>query len=168
MERLVLYEINGERVAVNTYVRGDFIERWMFKTLINGLFSDNFPAPFVKSFKGQLPCDEALHIIYKNAPLPDGQGIYLSHDPSRVDHRVFRLEVVGYPAGIGGLRMWVMGSLLSLVLTDERHAFPELATATYRPKRIITAKTRNAIVLSWAGEFTDTALELRMSDAPTS
>jgi hypothetical protein len=166
MERLVLDESNGEPVAANSYVRGDFIERWMFKTLINGLFSGNFPAPFVNSFAGQLPGDEDLQIIYRNAPIPHGQGIYLTHDRSRVDHHVFRLEVVGHPTGIVGLRMWVMGSRFSLVLTDERDAFPELATATYRPKKIITAKTRNAIVLSWAGECADTALELRMSDPP--
>src|SRR5262249_29863863 len=148
------------------YVRGDFIERWMFKTLLNGLFSGNFPVPFVNSFAGQLPGNEALQIIYRNARFPKGQGIYLAHDRSRVDHHVFRLEVVGHPTGICGLRMWVMGSLFSLVLTDERDAFPELATATYRPKKIITTTTRNAIVHSWAGEFTDTTLELYISIRP--
>jgi hypothetical protein len=167
-ERLVLDEINGGPIAVNSYVCGDVIERWMLKTLINGLFSGNFPVPFVNSFAGQLPDDEALQIIYRNAPFPKKQGIYLTRDRSRVDHHVFRLEVVGHPTGIIGLRMWVMGLLFSLVLTDERDAFPELAAATYRPKKIITAKTRNAIVLKWAGEFTDTALELHLSDPPTS
>jgi hypothetical protein len=167
MERLVHDEIKGERVEVNSDVCGDFIERWMFKTLINGLFSGNFPAPFVNSFAGQLPYDEALQIIYRNAPFPKGQGIYLAHERSHVDHHVFRLEVVGHPTGIAGLRMWVFGSLFSLVLTDERDAFPELATTTYRPQKLVGATSRNAIVLSWAGEFTDTSLALRMSDPPT-
>jgi hypothetical protein len=166
MERLVLDEINGDPVAANSYIRGDLVERWMCKTLINGLFSGNFPAPFVDSFAGQLPGDEALQIIYRNAALPKGQGVYLTHERLQVDHQVFRLEVVGHPTGITGLRMWIMGSLFSLVLTNERDAFPELATATYRPKKIITVRTRNAIVLSWEGEFTDTALELHISDPP--
>jgi hypothetical protein len=75
MKQPVLDEINGEPVAVNSYVRGDFIERWMFKTLINGLFSGTFPAPFVNSFAGQPPGDEALQIIYRNAPFPQGTGL---------------------------------------------------------------------------------------------
>jgi hypothetical protein len=168
MERLVLDEIKGEPVAVNSYICGDFIERWMFKTLINGLFSGNFPVPFVNSFAGQLPPDEALQIIYRNTPFPNNQGIYLTQDLSRVDHHVFRLEVVGHPTGIVGLRMWILGSLFSLVLTDECDAFPELVTATYRPKKIVSAKTRNAIELSWAGKFSDTALEMSMSNPPNS
>jgi hypothetical protein len=90
---------------------------------------------------------------------PKEQGFYLTHDRSRVDHHVFRLEVVGHPTGIVGLRMWVTGSLFLLVLTDAHDAFPELAAATYRPQKLIAAKSRNAIMLSWAGEFTDTALE---------
>jgi hypothetical protein len=109
-----------------------------------------------------------LLIIFRDAQLKNGQGIYLTPDPSRVDHHVFRLEVVGHPTGVVGLRTWVMGSLFSLVLTDERDAFPELATATYRPPKIITANTRNAIVFSWPGECTDTELELCLSEPPTS
>src|SRR5690606_21132648 len=106
----------------------------------------------------------ALQIIYRNAPLPKEQGLYISHDRSLVDHHVFRLEVVGHSTGIVGLRMWVMGSLFLLVMTDERDAFPELARTTYRPEKIVGEKTQSAIVLSWTGEFTDTALELRLSD----
>lgn len=163
-ERLVVDEANGGPVAYKSYVCGDFIERWMLKTLINGLFSGNFPSPFVIGFASQLPRDEALQIIYRNAPVPNGHGLYIARDRSRVDHHVFRLEVVGHPTGIVGLRMWIFGSLFSLVLTDELEAFPELATATFRPRTIITEKTRNAIVLKWAGKFTDTKLELRMSN----
>jgi hypothetical protein len=166
MERLMVSETNGDPVGANSYGQGDSIERWMFKTLINGLFSGNFPVPFVNTFAGQPPSDEALEIIYRNAPFPKGRGVYLSQDHSRVDHHVFRLEVVGRPTGVVGLRAWVMGSLFLLVLTDETDAFPELATATYRPRKIVTAKTRNGIVLSWAGEFTDAELELRLSDGP--
>jgi hypothetical protein len=64
--------------------------------------------------------------------------------------------------------MWMMGSLYSLVLTEERDAFPELASATYRPRKLITKQTRNAVVFSWEGEFTDIELELRFTDPPMS
>lgn len=165
MERLVVAEDRGEPVAVNTYVRGDLIERWMLKTLINGLFSGNFPVPFVDSFKGQLPPDESLQVIYRNVPLARGAGMYFSHALSRVDHHVFRLEAVGEPAGIVGLRMRVFGSVISLVLKVEVGAFPEIATATYRPRKIVAAKTRNGVVLSWPGEYTDATLELHLSGA---
>jgi hypothetical protein len=166
MERLVLAENKGEPVATNSYVRGDLVERWMFKTLVNGLFSGNFPIPFTDSFAGHLPNDEALQMIFRGAPIPKGQGIYVSHERSLVDHQVFRLEVVGYPQGIAGLRMWMLGSLFSLVLTDEKDVFPELQEATYRPGKLITAKTRNALMLSWPDNFAGETLEIRMSDGP--
>ncbi len=166
MERVVIDEIQGDPVAVNSYVLGDRIERWMYKTLCGGVFSGNFPVPFEHSFEGQLPSDEALQIIFRNSPFPDGEGIYLSHEHSRVDHHVFRLAVVGDPTGIVGLRMWVFGSLFTLVLTGDHTPFPELKTATYRPPMIIAANTRNAIRMSWEGDHSETALQLTFSDNP--
>jgi hypothetical protein len=103
-------------------------------------------------------------MMFRNTPILKGQGLYVSLDRSLLDHHVFRLEVVGYPAGIAGLRMWMFGSLFLLVLTDQQDAFAELERATYRPGRIIAAKTRNAVVLSWPVQVTDTTLTLRMSD----
>jgi hypothetical protein len=167
LERLVQSEHDGEPAARNSYVDGDHVERWMLKTLLNGLFSGNFPAPFTDRFAGQLPRDEWLQVIYRNAALPPGQGLYLSNGLGLVNYQtVFLLEVIGHETGIVGLRMWLFGTLFSLVLTDQRDAFPELAAATYRPAKIVTQKTRNGIVLSWAGDFTDTALEFRMSKTP--
>jgi hypothetical protein len=167
LERLVRSEHDGEPVAQNSYVNGDLIERWMFKTLLNGLFSGNFPAPFTESFAGQLPPDEWLNMIYRNMPLPPGQGLYVSSGLGQVNYKtVFLLEVVGQPTGIAGLRMSMFGSLFSLVLMDQRDAFTELTAAVYRPAKIVTEKTRNAIVLSWAGHSTDTTLEYRLFDKP--
>ena len=167
MERLVRSEHDGEPAAQNSYVNGDFIERWMLKTMYNGVFSGNFPIPFAPNFAGQLPPEDGLQVIYRNAPFPTGWGVYLFGEHAHIDHDVFQLEAVGHPTGVIGLRMWLFGSLFTLVLTDEHDAFPELATATYRPKKIVTAKTRNGIVFSWAGEFTDETLELRMFDTPS-
>jgi hypothetical protein len=141
----------------------------MLKTLLDGLFSGNFPASFAQSFAGQLPPDEWLQIIYRNASFPPGQGMYVSNGLGQVNYRtVFLLEVMGHQTGIVGLRMWMFGTLFTLVLAEEseRDAFPELATATFRPAKIVSQKTRNGIVLSWAGSLTDTTLELRMSDKP--
>jgi hypothetical protein len=166
MERLVLDENKGDPVAVNSYVSGDFIERWMLKTMCGGLFSGNFPVPFVNSFEGQLPTDHCLHILFRNVPFPAGQGLYVDHELSHVDHHVFRLTVVGDPTGIVGLRMWVFGTRFMLVLTDDHASFPELVEATYRPAKIITANTRNAIIMSWVGDRSGTALELRLFDNP--
>ena len=166
MERLVRSEHDGEPAAQNSYVNGDFIERWMLKTLYNGLFSGNFGVPFIEDFTNQLPPENGLRTIYRDEPFPPGWGLYMSGDQSRIDHHVLQVLAVGHPTGIVGLRMWLFGSLFTLVLTDEHDVFPELATATYRPKKIVTAKTRNGIVFSWAGEFTDETLELRMSETP--
>ncbi len=165
-ERLVLDDITGDRVDCKYFVNGDHIERWMLKTLSNGLFSGNFPVPFVNSFAGQLPPDADLHTIFRNAPFPPGRGLYITHDQSHIDHHVFRLAVVGDPSGIVGLRMWVFGSLFTLVLTDANTPFPELANATYRPAFTITAKHRNVISMSWAGDHSDTALQLAFDDIP--
>ncbi|MCI0739689.1 MAG: hypothetical protein L0Y72_11635 [Gemmataceae bacterium] len=169
LERLVQSEHDGGPIARNDYITGDLVERWMLKTLLNGLFSGNFPAPFAESFARHFPPDEWLQMIYRNAPFPPGQGVYVSNGLGQVNYRtVFRLEVIGHQIGIVGLRMWMFGTLFTLVLTEasERDAFPELATATYRPAKIVSQKTRNRIVLSWAGSSTNTVLELRMSDKP--
>lgn len=167
MERLVQSEHDGKPVAVNSYLCGDSIERWMLKTLLNGLYSGNFPVPFTEGFAGQLPPDDWLQVIYRNVGLPPGLGLYVSAGLGIVNYKtVFLLEAVGNPTGIIGLRLWLFGSLFTLVMNDHRDAFPELASATFRPKRIVTQKTRNAIVLKWAGDFTDETLELRMSDKP--
>jgi hypothetical protein len=169
LERLVQSDHDGGPIARNDYITGDLVERWMLKTLINGLFSGNFPAPFVESFAGQLPPNEWLQMIYCNAAFPPGQGLYVSNGPGQVNYRtVFLLEVMGHQIGIVGLRMWMFGSLFTLVLTDASQcdAFPELGMATFRPAKIVSQKTRNGIVLSWAGSSTDTVLELRMSDKP--
>lgn len=166
-ERLLLSEINGDPVGVNAYVSGDSIERWMLKTMCNGLFSGNFPVPFVNSFEGQLPSDECVQVIWRNARFPAEHGIYVSHEFLPVNHEnVFNLAVVGDPSGIVGVRMWVLGSLFTLVLTDDHAPFPELATATYRPSRIVTRHTRNAVVFSWAGDQSGTVLEVNYSDPP--
>jgi hypothetical protein len=166
-ERLLTDEIRGDPVAANSYVNGDFIERWMLKTLCNGLFSGNFPVPFVNSFEGQPPTNGMVQIIFRNTPLPTGQGIYVSHEglPVNADN-VFQLAVVGDPTGIVGLRMWMLGSLFTLVLSNDHEAFPELASATYRPAKIIATNTRNAIKFFWAGSHSATNLEISYTDPP--
>ncbi|MFO0806590.1 MAG: hypothetical protein U0791_26085 [Gemmataceae bacterium] len=167
-ERQLLGEIDGDPVGTNSYVSGDFIERWMLKTLCNGVFSGNFPVPFVNSFEGQLPPDECVRTIWRSAPLPTRHGVYVSHDSLPVNHEnVFKLAVVGDPSGIVGLRMWMLGSLFTLVLTDDHAPFPELVTATYRPRKIVTRHSRNAVVFSWTGGQSGTVLEVNYSDLPT-
>jgi hypothetical protein len=165
-ERLVLDDITGERVGHKYFVNGDRVERWMLKTLSNGLYSGNFPVPFVNSFVGVLLPDENLRTIFRNGPFPPGRGLYVTHDQSRVDHHVFRLAVVGDPSGIVGLRMWMFGSLYTLVLIDDHGPFPELTGATYRPARTVTAKHRNAIAMSWAGDHSDITMVIAFSDTP--
>lgn len=141
-ERLLMAEMNGEPCAETTYVNGDKIERWMLKTLFNGVFSGTFGVPFEKSFKGQVPHEHGLQILYRDAPFPSGQGLYVSFEGQHVnaDH-VLNYAVVGHPSGVVGLRVWMLGSLFTLVLTDDPDAFPDLPKSTYRPSRIITSKT---------------------------
>ncbi|VTS01170.1 Uncharacterized protein OS=Sphingobium herbicidovorans (strain ATCC 700291 / DSM 11019 / NBRC 16415 / MH) GN=BV98_002977 PE=4 SV=1 [Gemmata massiliana] len=165
-ERLLLDDITGGRIGHEYFINGDCIERWMLKTLCGGLFSGNFPVPFVNSFAGQLPPSENLQTIFRSSSFPPGRGLYVTHDQSRVDHHVFRLTVVGAPSGIVGLRMWLFGSLYTLVLIDDHEPFPELASATYRPARTVATKNRNTIAMSWVGEHSAGPLELVFSDTP--
>ena len=58
------------------------------------------------------------------------------------------------------------GTLFILALTDDHATFPELATATYRPTKISTVKTRNAIDFSWTGERTLIDLQTSYLDPP--
>ena len=62
--------------------------------------------------------------------------------------------------------MWMLGCQFTLVLTEDHELFPELATATFRPAKIIAIKTRNATVFSWRGECTDIDLEFALTDPP--
>jgi hypothetical protein len=167
-EQQVMAEDRGDPVAENRYVNGDKIERWMLKTLCNGIFSGNFPVPFATNFVGQKPDDQTLKIIFRDELFPAGWGVYVNCGGHHVNaSTVFRLAVVGAPEGIVGLRMWMLGCQFTLVLTDDREQlFPDVATDTYRPKKIIAHKTRNATVFSWKGEHTDTPLEFALSDPP--
>jgi hypothetical protein len=163
LERLRAGEENGESVAANTYINGDRVERWMLKTLLNGAYSGNFPVPFVRSFAGQLPPDEVLQVIYRGAPFAAGEGLYMGLAPALVNHEVFQLEVVGHQTGIVGLRVWMFGTLFTLVLSKERESFPELDRASYRPRRIVTANTRNSILFSWDGESSGQVFQIARS-----
>ncbi len=167
-ERQVMAEDSGNPVAENSYMDGNRIERWMFKTLCNGLFSGNFPVPFETSFVGQMPDDRTLKIIFRDDPFPAGWGVYVNCGGHPLNaNTVFRLAVVGAPEGIVGLRMWMLGCQFTLVLTDDREQlFPDLANDTFRPKKIIATKTRNATVFSWRGECTDMVLEFALTDPP--
>lgn len=166
-EQLMLDCNTGERTNQCDSLNGDHLERWMLKTLSNGLFSGNFPVPFTESFAKHLPPVEYLNILYRNAPFSPGCGLYVAHDQAQIHEHVFCHEVVGAPNGIVGLRMWVFGSLYTLVLSDEHGPFPELANATYRPSGFFTPMTGNSILLHWAGAHSDTMLQLDYSVKPS-
>jgi hypothetical protein len=166
-ERQVIAENNGSPCAENCYVDGDRIERWMLKTLCNGIYSGNFPVPFVNSFKGQSLDIDTLKIIFKDSPFPPGWGVYVNSNGHYVNaDNILQLKVEGSPEGIIGLHMWMLGCLFTLVLTDDREQFKELTTAIYRPKKIVANKTRNATVFSWRGKHSHRPVEFAFTDPP--
>ena len=165
-ERLVLAEIERNCVGENRYVNGDRLERWMLKTLCGGLYSGNFPVPFEQDFAGVPPLLEYLQALYRGGAFPVGWGMHIVHDPSKVDHHVFRLAVIGAPEGVVGLRMWVFGTQHILVLSDKAEHFPELAKATYRPAKLVTEELRNGIVFSWSGPTPRATLQIAFADTP--
>jgi hypothetical protein len=139
-------------------VNGDGIERWFLKTLIDGVFSGQFPlSDNVAPFKGTRPHSDLLNILYRGAQFPRNWGLYLhksqGEDIVSADQSI-PVMVEANATGIGGLHAWPFGFRFTLALWDGKRQLPEfLENAIYRPYSF-TLKTwrgfENRIKFNWS------------------
>ena len=102
---------------------------------------------------------ETLKILFGFTKFPKGQGLYVAMGISKNTEWEFSHMPVFDGNIVVGWRVWLLGAVYSVVLTDNHSLFPELQSAIFRPPKITTKKTRNSLVLKWTGGTSSQGIE---------
>ena len=102
-------------------VNGFELERWMLKTLWNGLYSGNFVTSMANSYyKLVLPPKEHLEVIFRNGQLPKGLGLYINlgrvGDVTTSLPEILKIEPFDNDLGVVGVRVYFFNFQFILVL----------------------------------------------------
>jgi hypothetical protein len=132
-------------------LNGDDLERCMLKMLCGGLFSGNFG----RGVEGVYPPREWLEILFRNAKMPLGHGLYVRAGTTpgvvfATDPAILKVEVVDSPTNVIGFRMLVFNFEFVLVLAGLPPQRPQMLEYTqYRPRGIVVQGSNKRIRFCW-------------------
>jgi hypothetical protein len=152
-------------------VDGDWLERWMLKTVCGHIASGNMVNQQGESIDGWKPPLQWLEIIFQRQPFPTGCGLYLSRknagkcvDISRQLLRVAPLFDRDQKSVIG-MRMWLFEVECILAMHESvRYARERLLDdAIYRPGILLyqDPKCQKRLVFQWSGPTQREVFEIR-------
>jgi hypothetical protein len=139
-------------------VDGDSLERWMLKTMCGGFYSGAFKFSPTMRLKGVCPSREWLDILFNEADLPPGQGLfYVPRKPGETvtaDPFVLKFEPLASRdgEGPGALRVWFLGFEFALLMANLMPGVPTLFDGTlYRPAGLRVVESGTSVRLDWKG-----------------
>ena len=139
--------------SVSAQIDGDKLERWMLKTLYGGIYSGNFPLPPGISLKRVCPSDSRLQILYNDAPLSPGLGLYYVYrrpgELITADPLILKCKPLVAKGKVMGLRIWYFGFEFVLLCEAPDAEIDGIEMVAFRPSGFRDVRTGARIQFDW-------------------